>query len=204
MTYREFKDYVLQLIHQYSIAGAQIPATYNNQADFLTRIPALANDALVYLATTARRLRASAELVQCDSFGSWNVYELPDDFWQLRTGGLTGADAAGNAVRADRFRLLGERRIAVPAEPAAVWRAEYYRYPAELPAEPADTELLDCPPEAAYAAAFYAAAHLAMPDDPAAQAALYNEFETRLSRLGELPAAELGTVCGVYDWGDAE
>jgi len=198
MTYGELKNYVLQLLNQYSTAGALTPPTYNNQADYLARLPMLANDALVYIATTARRLRAVAELSVSDTIGNWNVCDLPDDFWQLRSGGLFAADDEGNLVRGREYRLLGERRLAVPASPARAWRAEYFRYPAELPAAPADTDALDCAREAAPAVAYYAAAQLVSPDDPGAQATLYNEFETRLARLGELPAAEPGGTEDVY------
>ena len=62
MTYGALKDYVLQLMNQYSVAGTRIPMTYNEQADLVTRIPALTRDGLQYVATTARRLRTVAEL----------------------------------------------------------------------------------------------------------------------------------------------
>ena len=203
MTYGELRDAVLRLINQYSAAGEKVAATYNNQADYLARIPDLVNDALLYIATTARRLRAAAEPALTEQKGSWNVYRMPDDFWQLCTGGVYSTDERGNLYRENRFLLLGGRRIALPAEPARQWTVEYFRYPAKLPAEPADELALDCPEEAATAAAYYVAAHLVLQDDQYAQAPLYNEFETKLSRLGELPAAERDTVTDVYpDWGD--
>ena len=46
--------------------------------------------------------------------------------------------------------------------------------------------------------ACYAAAQLAALDDASLQAALYNEFENRLSRLGELPVASREEICSVY------
>ena len=39
MTYGELKNYVLQLLNQYSTAGTLTPPTYNNQADYLARLP---------------------------------------------------------------------------------------------------------------------------------------------------------------------
>ena len=36
------KDFVLQLINQYSVAGSHVPLTYNDQADLVARIPATA------------------------------------------------------------------------------------------------------------------------------------------------------------------
>lgn len=203
MTYGELRTYVLQLINQYSVASKEVPTTYNNQADYIARIPMLANDALLYISTTARRLRATADIQQIETKGAWNVYRLPDDFWQLCTGKVFSLDEDGEISRTNRFRLIGSRRIALPAEPARQWTVEYFRYPAKLPADPSDELALDCPEEAATAVAYYVAAHLVMQDDQYAQATLYNEFETKLSRLGEIPAAERDTVTDVYpDWGD--
>ena len=44
MTYGELKNRVLELIFSYSVAGSQIPATYNNQADYIAMIPGLVNN----------------------------------------------------------------------------------------------------------------------------------------------------------------
>ena len=68
--------------------------------------------------------------------------------------------------------------------------------------KPEDGDLVDCPPECAGAVACYAAAQLAALDDASLQAALYNEFENRLSRLGELPVAnreEIGNMYGGWE-----
>ena len=53
MTYGQMRDRVLMLLNQYSIAGGKIRVTYNNQADYLTRVPGAVNEALVYLANAA-------------------------------------------------------------------------------------------------------------------------------------------------------
>lgn len=79
---------------------------------------------------------------------------------------------------------------------------EYFRYPVLLREKPEDGDLVDCPPECAGAVACYAAAQLAALDDASLQAALYNEFENRLSRLGELPVAnreEIGNMYGGWE-----
>ena len=93
MTYGQLKADVLRLIHQYSIAGNKVATTYNNQQDYLNRIPSLANDALVYLATTARRLREVADLSDPVEMGNWLVYTLPGDFWQLCPSGIIYVDS---------------------------------------------------------------------------------------------------------------
>jgi hypothetical protein len=58
MNYKWARDYTLELINQYSIAGAVTPESYNNQADYLARIPKMLNDAQIYVATTAGKIRA--------------------------------------------------------------------------------------------------------------------------------------------------
>ena len=47
MTYGQMRDRVLMLLNQYSIAGGKIRVTYNNQADYLARVPGEVNEALV-------------------------------------------------------------------------------------------------------------------------------------------------------------
>ena len=71
MTYGEMKDFVLQLINQYSVAGSRVPLTYNDQADLVARIPALMRDGLIYVVTTARRLRAVADLTDRPVLPTW-------------------------------------------------------------------------------------------------------------------------------------
>ena len=46
MTYGQMRDRVLMLLNQYSIAGGKIRVTYNNQADYLARVPGAVNEAL--------------------------------------------------------------------------------------------------------------------------------------------------------------
>ena len=45
MKYGELRDQVLKLLNQYTVAGDPVAETYNNQADYLKRIPTFANDA---------------------------------------------------------------------------------------------------------------------------------------------------------------
>lgn len=195
MTYGELRDRVLMLLNQYSVAGGKIRVTYNNQADYLARLPGAVNDALVYLATTARRLRCTAAL-HGERIGGWTVCALPDDCWQVCSGGVFRLRADG-LERTNAFRLCGEGQIAVAGGESG-WQLEYFRYPRLLPEEPEENALVDCPPECAGAAACYAAAQLAGYDDTYLQSVLQNEFENRLSRLGELPSAARGTVENAY------
>ena len=203
MTYGQMRDRVLMLLNQYSIAGGKIRVTYNNQADYLTRVPGAVNEALVYLATTARRLRKVRQLEEAERTGTWRVFALPEDCWQICSGGVFRLGADGNVERTNGFRLLGEDRLAVAGAADGAWMLEYFRYPRLLPPEPEDGALVDCPAECLGAAACYAAAQLAGYDDTYLQSVLQNEFENRLSRLGELPGAAREAVENAYgSWED--
>lgn len=202
MTYGQFKADVLRLINQYSIAGNKVAATYNNQQDYINRMPSLVNDGMVYLATTARRLREVSDLIDPDKMGNWLIYTLPDDFWQLCPSGVIYVDNDGNISRTSRYKIVGENKIAVP-KPEREIKVEYFRYPVLLREVPEDGDFIDCPMEAQSALAFYVASHLVIFDDPYIQATLYNEFENKLSRLGAVPAATIGQISDEYgaDWG---
>ena len=199
MTYGEVRDRVLMLLNQYSVAGGKIRVTYNNQADYLARVSGAVNDGLLYLATTARRLRQVQELTAAEEMP--NVYVLPDDCWQLCAGGVFRM-CGGEMERCGSFRMLGERQLLLPEADGGVWMAEYFRYPVPLRETPEDGDYVDCAPEAIGALTCYAAAQLAGADDVYLQSVLQNEFENRLSRLGEQPAAMRGTTEDVYGWGD--
>ena len=54
MTYGELKRQALMLISQYSIAGTTVPASYNNQADYIMKIPLLVDSAEMEIATTVK------------------------------------------------------------------------------------------------------------------------------------------------------
>lgn len=198
MTYGTLKDYVLQLINQYSVAGSRIAMTYNEQADLIARIPALTRDGLQYVTTTARRLRTVADLGAPAEKGELLLYDLPDDLYQLAAGLLRLE--GGRYVRYQGYRLLGGRQVAIPKADRGAFQVEYFRYPHVPQGTPRDEEILDCPPEAQAAVAFYVAAHLAMDDSSFLYAGLLAEFERRLARLEEGPAAEVGLVADDYDW----
>ena len=195
MTYGELKDAVLQLLNTYSVAGSKVELTYNDQADLIARIPALTRDALFYLATTVRRLRAVAALTNPETLGEWMVYDLPDDCYQL-CGGLLRTD--GGPRRVCSYQVLAGNQVAVSKEDAGILLAEYFRYPAVPSGILADDAVLDCPPEAVGAVACYVAAHLAMEDNNYLHGALYNEFEMKLLRLQEGQFLECGVTEDVY------
>ena len=87
MTYGELKSRVLELIFSYSVAGSEIPATYNNQQDYINMIPGLGNNAQMDIATTVKRLperKALREMIYTERGGKF-YYELPTDCWMPLT-----------------------------------------------------------------------------------------------------------------------
>jgi len=207
MNYRWAKDYVLQLINQYSIAGSVTPESYNNQADYLDRIPKLLNDAQIYVATTVGKIRKVVPLSELESVdnGKWVVYTMPEDFWQLCSGGLIRYDDDNELERCNLYHAIGANQIAVSKSVSGNMSAEYYRLPQTLTDEPLEEEELDNTVPAQMALPYYVAAHLVMYDNAYAYQALMNEFETRLARLAESPTIIYGTVADTYgaaeDWG---
>lgn len=196
MTYGEMRDYVLQLLDRYSVAGEPVAREYNNQADLLIRIPALTRDGLDYVTTTCRLLRTAAELAEPGTVGQWQVYALPDDFYQL-AGGLICL-AGGQVRRFQEYVVVGRRQIWLPAEAQGPFLLEYFRYPAVPQGSPEDGDFLDCPPEAQSAVAYYVAAHLVMEDSSGLYTLLYREFEQKLARLQEGAVAEWGLTEDAY------
>ena len=205
MNYAWARDFTLQLINQYSTAGTKIPESYNNQADYLVRIPKLLDDAQHYVATTSGRMREIANLEELPRAerGAWYIYTLPSNCWQVCSGGLIRFDGP-QLQRFHRYHMIGKRQLAVPKDLDGTMSVEYFRYPVKLGDNPRDTAPLDNTEEAQRAIPYYAAAHLVMHDNAFAYASLYNEFEAKLARLAEEPHAEINTVEDAYSAGEWE
>ena len=206
MDYKWAKDYTLQLINQYSISGTEVPVSYNDQMDYILRIPKLLNNAQIHVATTTGKIRTAVPLENLERRigGEWHLYTMPDDFWHLCAGGLIiqGADAVPERVNS--VRIIGSNQLAVPRGINGNAFVEYYRMPSLLSDKPKDTDELDNTVSAQMILPYYAAAHLVMQDNQYAYQSLMNEFETRLSRLAPPLAAVCDTVgddYGTDGWG---
>lgn len=199
MNYKQARDITLQLINHYTAAGQRIPDTYNNQADYLKRIPALLNDAAMQAATTTAPIREVDDLrnLRCDENGAWRVYTLPENCWQMASGGLVHY-ADEEFCRFHRYHPVGANKIAVPRDLRGEVQVEYFRYPRLLAADAKDEDELDNTLAVQMALPYYAAAQLVMQDDAFAFSALSNEFEARLARLAERPHTDLNIVDDVY------
>jgi hypothetical protein len=245
MLYSEIKRAVLSRIHQYSISGKTIAESYNNQADYLNRIPLFVNEGLMAICTSVKPIPATADagvtlsasgpginrpiaggrsldfditsveptveagvwfdsdetltLKEVTTFGIGQPgysAKLPEDFWRLRTGGIEKLESDGRYHRTNNYKLRGKNRLVFPEK--AFYRIEYYRYPQQLPLDPADDDELTEDPDVLQAAIVYAAANLVMYDDEHAYAVLYNDYESRLSRLVTGPDIEVHTVEDSY------
>ena len=204
MNYKWVRDFALKLIGQYSVSGEKIAETYNNQADYINKIPELVEDGQLYVATTAARIRALAPLKSLESskMGAWTLYHLPEDCWQVCSGGLVRCDGP-ILQRYHKYHLIGDRGIAVPGELDGEIYLEYYRYPLPIGPDPDEKVKLDNTIPAQMTLPYYVAAHLVMQDNAFAYSALYNEFEARLARLGEGLHAELSVVEDSYSAAEA-
>ena len=165
MTYGELKNRVLELIFSYSVAGSQIPATYNNQADYIAMIPGLVNNGQMDIATSVKRIPAMAFLSELENeqVGERVLYKLPADCWLPFTGGLL-------FPRSRRYeRFFGYRVIAgkieLPFRAPEGLALEYWRYPERVSAQTADSVELDNTPDVHECLVFYVAAYLLAYDD---------------------------------------
>lgn len=198
MIYGDIRRETLSHIRKYSIAGREVPASYNHQADDLNRIPLLINEALVNIRTLVKREPVLLELTEGEAYGGMVRYRLPKDFFALRTGGVT-VIREGRLQRTNNYRLQGREYILVPE--GERYTVEYDRYPRQLPLDPADDFILEEDPEVIQTATYYAAANLVLQEDEFAYAALYNDYETRLGRISAGVTAEVGRVEDVYGFG---
>lgn len=198
----------MQLVFSESIAGDPIPSTYNNQADYLKQIPGLANDGMMYIATTVKKIPELVPLsaLPYEEFGSYRLYTMPPDFWRLNNGGLIWQrpeffDAMHYTYqRFHGYKIYANNKLMIPNNVRNYdsLLVEYYRFPETLGEEPDEQTELDNTPETHTALPYYIAAQLVMYDDPFRYSALHNEFETRLSRITEPITVEYAPVDDAY------
>lgn len=200
MTYQWARDFTLQLIGQYSVAGTPVPVHYNNQADALVRIPKLLDDAQMQVATTVAPIRHMEPLtaLRCDENGAWLVYTLPKDCWQMCSTGLIRYEGE-RFQRFHRYHLVGNQQFAVPKGLSGEVYVEYFRYPRLLGSAPRDADELDNIPAVQMALPYYVASCLVMQEDTFLFSTLHTEYQTRLAQLQNRPHTECGVVEDAYE-----
>ena len=198
MTYGELKARVLELIFSYSVAGSEIPATYNNQADYIAMIPGLVNSGQMDIATSVKRLPARiafSELEESEEGGKY-YYALPSDCWLPFTGGLL-FEHSRKYGRFFAYRFVAGK-IELPFEAPEGLYLEYWRYPRMITAGTGDSVELDNTPDVHQCLVYYVAANLLAYDDPYRYTAFLNEYKDRMSRLREPVWLEPGPIEDVY------
>lgn len=209
MTFEQVQNQVLKLLNQYSVAGALVAPSYNNQQDYLNRVASLANDAVMEIATTARKIPATLDLstLGSEDAGDWVRYELPEDFYQFKTGDTLLTTDDGHLLHTNRYTISGQKYLLVPKreiEEGSSYTITYYRYPRLLSDKPAPTDELDNAPETHYAVPFYVAAFLVIHDDNFLFASFYNKFEDKLAKMSAGLSVEARSVDDVYNFGMGE
>ena len=209
MNYGQMKDYILQLINRYSVAGTKYQPSYNNQQDYILKIPGLINDGLIYIASSIRKIPAQHILCphEGEMYGQhYRRYILPEDCLEVQSGGLMLPGARQGESRWLKEYILQEPDfILLPAWLKEDAVLEYYRRPQLLPQAPEEDCRVDALLDVQMAVCYYAAAHLVIHDDEYIYTMLYNEFENRASRLVQAPTTEIGRVYdayGIEGWGD--
>lgn len=198
MLYSEIKREVLGHIDQYSMAGTPVAASYNNQADYLSRIPVLINEGLVNIRTLVKPDPVVLTLENGEEYGGMMRYELPEDFWNLKTGGVS-VIRNGQFHKTNEYRLQGKKYILTP-KTEGVYTVEYYKYPDLLPLDKTLTDAFELEEdiEVIQTATYYAAANLVMREDEFMYASLYNDYESRLSRISPGITVEVQQVEDAY------
>ena len=198
MTYGELKNRVLELVFSYSVAGSQIPASYNNQADYLAMIPGLVNSGQTDIATSVKRIPAVAFLddLEIEQAGEFLLYKLPSDCWLPFTGGLLLPGSRGYD-RYFGYRFIGGS-IELPVRAPSGLALEYWRYPETVSSGTADSTELDNTPDVHECLVFYVAAHLLAYDDAYRYTAFLSMYEERRKRLREPVWLEPGIIEDVY------
>ena len=197
MLYSEIKRETLGHINQYSMAGSPVAASYNNQADYLNRIPILINEGVLNVRTLVKPEPVVWPLETGEDYGDMIRHELPEDFWTLKTGGVT-VIRDGRFQKTNNYRLQGRKYILIPKDAEGSFTVEYYKYPNKLPLSPAEDFELEEDIEVIQAATYYAAANLVLLEDEFAYASLYNDYESRLGRITRGVTAEVQPVEDAY------
>jgi hypothetical protein len=229
MTYGEVKKQVLRLLNQYKIAGSVVASDYNNQDDYIDRIPGLVNDAMMEISTTVRRIEKTVQLDFAsppDSGhvilqGDFYVFAFPTDFFAYKSGDnwlwLDGKPVSHQmfthlgikwpgAINAGLNR--GHHFVTVPKALADNHEVlvTYYCYPTLLDESTlTDSTDLDSAlaPDVLRAIPYYVAGMLALHDDPFLASNLTNAYEDKLAKMAPPPSAEIAPVQDAYGffWG---
>ena len=204
MTIQECIDASLKLLNQYTIMGSYIPSTYNDQEDDKLRMVNLINDAVMEIATVARPIISYVEFTvpKKDPNEPYKdlIFQMPEDFDRAVAVLFTPSYGRDQTTHeADYYKWLGDDTFTVPNRFAGVYRVEYMRWPHHYDQNTPLNTTIDNTPDTHSVIPYYVAAMIANYDDQKAYYNLFNQWETRLSRLGyKPPHATFEPVIDVY------
>lgn len=188
MKYNEFRSFVLQLLNMYSARGSEFTERYNDQSDYLLRIPGLYNAAMLELASEASPLvgvmeKSDADIDRQNGFVEMTV---PEDFLSMTGDGIPMVDRDGRMTRVKGYYMVGADKVLIRKDLYQKGILEYHRAPKRLnmDASAVDEETdLDGTREMQTAAAYYVAGMLVMQEDAFSYAALRNEYDDKLTQM---------------------
>ena len=190
MLYGEFRQFVMQLINQFSQRGVELLDDYNDQTDYFVRIPGLYNASMLEMAAGPAPLVSIMEFADNEITRAHGFVLVPEpaDFLHMSEDGLPMM-VCGNMTRVKGYWAAGDQ-IAIREDLYDHAILEYHRVPKRLGPDPEDCTKLDGTLEMQTAAAYYVAAMLCMQDDAFAYAALRNEYDDRLNAMKKRLRAE--------------
>lgn len=201
MNYGQVKTAALKLLNQYSVAGSLVENSYNNQQDYLNRISALVNDAMMEIATSAKKIPEVLRLEDLfsEDLGEMIRYELPGNFYQFVSGD-TVTTCEGVVLHTNRYEVLGQRYLLLRKKEVekGAHSITYYRYPNLLPDTPQDADQLDNTVDTHRAIPYYVAAMLVAQDDAFLCALLNNKYADLLANMAPGVSVEIHPTGDVY------
>ncbi|MFA5706346.1 MAG: hypothetical protein WDA41_08335 [Candidatus Neomarinimicrobiota bacterium] len=202
MNIKEVKDETLKLIERYSVSGNTVALTYNGQSDYLLRMIGLINDAQMVIATAAKKIAAEYKVTKTEGDeDTWVEYSMPVDFYQRGNGGSIFLD--NKLLRnGEEVKWMSASKFVVRGDLAGSIYAPYYRFPVKITTATPESTELDNSKDTHILIAYYVAAMLVQQDNPYLAATLYNNYETKLSRLEEGLEVSIDSIGDVYEiWG---
>lgn len=132
-----------------------------------------------------------------------NIYDMPDDFYQLQTDGVVfrGSFSDGYPFTKQMpYYWLTPRKLAVSYYDKGEYTINYYRYPTPIVDATTTDTPLDVDDEAAECIPYYVAGHILLYDMPNIGTTLINEYEQKCQLLN--PSADTGSteILNVTGW----
>lgn len=201
MTYGQCRDFILKLINQYSVAGTNVDPSYNNQQDYLNRIPQIINDAMVEISTTVKKIPVTLNLttLEGEDLGKSVRYELPENFYQFRSGDIVKTDD-GRVLHTNYYTIYGKKYLVIPKKEVDDYSLTYYRYPMLLDENPDEDDELDNVLEVHQAIPYYVASMIVSYDDSFLCSLFANKYNDKLQLMHDGISAEVHPIVDAYSF----